>query len=548
MRDIVAIMLWEQSMLMWRGFLLRLGITLALCAVPVLVFENQAHVSEMTAIGLRSWIHTIAALALLSTYNLGQQNIEGFPFRVGFSHPVPNWLLVLIPMGFKSVACWLMYFIPIALGKLVYDMPPFVLLGSLAIIPVTLICLAASWWSTSKGPAKFFSWTLAYLFVWVFLYYFLHFHEDAFLDDVDGFFWTYTLYPVDYLAFVAVSVAAVAVTVAGVIRQRHGETGIGLGSTGKPVGADWFAELYMTNCPTRNARLAELWAEIMSRTMPALVWSLIIAACLPSLWLISNLADSEIAWWLSANLITVPFILCTPTFGVHLRNGTAHVSTFDATRPVSIGWLTTMKLGVSFVGLTLGVAIIGASAWLAAPLVQGFIEPLLIVKHFLIDYFRATSGIELVASLFVLSVRLLALLALLAAIQALYVLFADVLSIGLFALIFYVSGLIILVGTGVLPTLFGEAHIYLGTLMVIVAVVYLGGDLLRRRILGIGELLGVIVFWLLFVIACVYGLFLDGYFSAGAEVFRVALYFGMTLTPLLVFFLAPWSLAVTRHQ
>ena len=551
-------MLWESWMTTRWAYLSRLVIVLAFILLFCTLHETRDEaITEDDLDVLRAIVFCLIALGALSGFGVGrsQDGRGGFPFYLGFSRPASTWLQVIVPMTYRTVGCSALYLIPILITHLAYGMPALTISACLLMIPITLMTIAGNWWSDRKGISQLIAWVTVPCCATALIYYTLHFSDHTYSDDPKGlWWWSFSFSAQDYLVLVLVSVSAVILTLAGVERQRHGDDGFGFWPTrtadDSPQGdADLLTELFQTECPTTSAKRAELWAEIHGHGLPVIVWCLTAALIMPTLWLFSNLVDSPLFFGIvTVIIIHIPIVKGTPTFGIRIKQSSAYMSTFDATRPLNTAWLTGVKLSVAIVSMTTGALLIGISFWVSTPLVEGFVEVVAAFKLFILDNIVAKPAGEFVLWVLVTLVQLATMIAFLASLQALYALYADRLTFSILGLILYSNFLPVMIATKVFPVAVGVGHIWFLAGLIATGAIYYIHSLAKNGILNPRQIVVFVFAWVLYALAYFYLLRVDGLLESDTPAVFIAFRAGVCMLTLTIFAMAPWSLAMARHR
>jgi hypothetical protein len=550
-------MLWESWMTTRWAYLSRLVIVLAFVLLFSTLYEARDKITEDDRDILRVLVFIIIALGALSGFGVGrsQDGRGGFPFYLGFSRPASTWLQVIVPMSYRTVCCTALYLVPILITHLVYDMPALTVSACVLMIPITLMTIAANWWSDRKGISQLIAWVSIPCCATALIYYTLHFNDHTYSEDPKSlWWWSFSFSPQDYLILVLVSVSAVVLTLAGVERQRHGDDGFGFWPTkatdnSQKGDADLLTDLYQTECPTTSAKRAELWSEINGHGLPVIVWCLTAALIMPTLWLLSNLLDSPLFFGVVTIIILhIPLIKGTPTFGIRVKQGSAYMSTFDATRPLNTAWLTGVKLGVSTVSMTLGALLIGISFWVSTPLVEGFVEVVAAFKLFILDNIASKPAGEFVLWVMVTLVQLATMIAFLASLQALYALYSSRLTFSILGLIIYANFLPVMIATKVFPVVVGVAHIWFLAGLIAAGAIYYIQSLAKNQVLNSRQIVVFVFMWTLYALAYFYLLRVDGLLEPDTPAVFIAFRAGVCMLTLAIFAMAPWSLSMARHR
>ena len=291
-----------------------------------------------------------------------------------------------------------------------------------------------------------------------------------------------------------------------------------------------------------------------------LVRSLMVALTIPMLWFLSNLSGYTALWGAITIVAACIPLAAVPTLGIVTKQGSAYMSTFDATRPLNTAWLAGSKIGVATVSMVAGMLVIATSFWFSAPLVDGFIVGVDLTKQNILHYFQEMPVVELALSTFVALVQFTTMVAFMATLHTTYALYLDRITFGVLVVVVYLSVLAILVSTKVLSVSFGIGHVWLGTGLIAAGAIYFIRSLLSNRILSVGQTSALVFGWVLYALAYFYRLGLlpgfplgslpaeDGSLDADVPVEFFVFRMGVCLLSLTIFAMAPWSLAMMRHR
>ena len=412
--------------------------------------------------------------------------------------------------------------------------------------------MASSWWTVRKGLSQLSGWTAISVLTGVIIYYTLHFDEHTVSGDTEW-LWSFSFAFDDYAALLVVSLSAIALTLVGVEGQRHGDSGFRFGpgrhADDTPDSSDdWLADLYQTECPTTSPRRAELWAEINDRGVPAVVRSVAVAVSIPMLWFLMNLLDSEALWYIVTCVAVGAPLSATPTLGIVTKQGSAHMSTFDATRPLDTAWLVGAKISVATASMIAGVGVLAVSLWLSVPIVEGFIVGIEVGRQNIQHYFETAPFGELALWTVIRLVQLATMVAFLAATHTLYALYSDRLTFGVLGICVYTGVVPIVVAADGMPIAVAMAHIWPVIAIIVAGTLYFAQSMLKSGVLTSGQLSVLVLAWGLYALAYAYLLNEGGLFEADVPVEFIAFRAGICLLTLTFFAMAPWSLARARHR
>lgn len=539
-------LVWESWMLLRWPILMRFGISLAFVALITAIGISVEDTPDTERMGVKVSILFIGMISLLSGLTLGltREGKPGFPFVLGYTSPAPTWLIVSVPMLFRSVTTTLLYFVPVFAGHLYWEIPTVGLWGALLVFPIALLSVTSAWWTSQTGAVRLIGYVVVYFSACMLAYYGLHFHQESMADE--DWWWTFRFTPFDWALMVAVCAFAITFCHYGVDRQRRSEPLFA--STDQNDQGDWIMSLFETRCPTTSPRRAELWGEIQGRGLPVLVYSSLAALSIPMLWFITVLLDSMNLWFVvSYGVMLIPLAKGTPSFGVRIKEGVAALSLFDATRPLSTAWLTFTKSVVAVVSINLGVLVLLVSFWFSAPLVEYHINFLAPLQDVARSYVTNTSAQEVAAQALVLFFQFATMVIALAVMQTGYAVYANRLTMGLLFAIVYVSALVIAVASKGLPVEVGLAHLWGLFIIVAGATIYCTLSLMRNNVLTASQMALLGGIWLIYVIAYMYTLSDAGLFDGDTPPAFLAFRASVCLLTLLVFASAPWTFDRARH-
>jgi hypothetical protein len=553
-KSAAAAILWESWMMTRWGYLSRLVVALAFLLLISTIYETREAVDEEDLLGVRVFSGIVGLLCGLSALGVGRfsDGRKGFPFYLGFSRPVPTWIQVMIPMTYRAIFCTALYLIPVLIAHYAYEMTNLSIASSLLVIPFTFLILANSWWTDKQGMVPLVVGVTIYFGAGALGYYTLHLNDLAPGEDPIPMWWAFSFTWQDYLTILLASIAAIALTLAGVENQRHGGGGLGAWFSEKfgsrQADADWLTELYQTECPITNAKHAELWSEINGRGLPVFVWSLMAALCIPMIWFLSNLFDSRALHGIGTGFTVFIPLLAAPTFGIVTKQGSSYLSTFDATRPLNTLWLVGMKMTVAVVSMIAGILVIAVSMWFSTPLVEGFIGGVEVGKENILSYFESLPTIELVLLILVRLVQFSTMVAFLATLSTTYVLYTNRMTYAVLGLLLYACTLPILLATKIVPVSFALAQVWplLGLMIAVAA--YFFFWMAKNAVIKPVQIAALVIVWILYTLAYFYLLREDEIFAPETPVEFVAIRVFLCLLSLVVVAMAPWSLAMIRHR
>ncbi len=320
----------------------------------------------------------LAMFATLLAISLG--NKAGFPLSFEFRLPVRTSLLVAVPMLTTAVLCASLYILPMLAVRLVYGVPiPLLPAGTLS-ASLVVILLACSW-STSSSTARTFAMVLGIVVAGQLF---------ALLDPVDMSGPRYqpgqrpifnqsivALTAGEYALLAGIGLILYALAAAVIRKQRHAEAPVlqlpgvaPVKSRKSAVSLSWIlaraSELLMPACPTSSPWRAELWLEARRQVLPILVLSVLIAACVPLLYLVglSPKAPFDDADYIFPGAVF--FVGIGMTVFNRRQASAGYMSAFEGTRGMSTLALAAIQMLAVATATFCGIALVLVSVHFAS--------------------------------------------------------------------------------------------------------------------------------------------------------------------------------------
>jgi hypothetical protein len=512
-------------------------------------------------------IFSLAAFASLLAISMGNRN--GFPFHFEYRLPISNFTLVIIPMLVLSLLCSSLYFIPMALFRVIYGLP-FPLLPASALMAATVVFLVTGSWATTNTTVRSIAITLSYV---------LAISLFSIFDPVD--MSSRILQPEqrnpqlltnlirltggEYAVLLAVSLCAVAIVLSSVKRQRCGDAV--LGTWKKPVLVEQVTEVAATKadsvkgaglmetlsdkvkipCPTGKAWQAEIWAETKRYAAPIGIMSAALAVCIP----VMVYTAGKMAWTSLLNIVyTAPLIVFFCGIGMSLFNrrqaSGGYMNVFESSRPLRTLKLAAIQLVIVAIATGIGIVLVETSLRLSEPMTMGLDDLLFRID----DALPAMSHDSLLTTLaagVVLGVYYLCIIALFSCLHSCSVFWGRKFLIGVMVLAFYGINLTVLILTGeaglqtIINNIWGFAVLVWGiTAMAAARILYL--KVLTLRGAGIA-----LALWGIFVVCAFSSVaVLDRPLATVAPELQ-ALIAALLLLPLTFFSLTLWCYDRLRH-
>ncbi len=365
---------------------LRIG---SLTCLLVLVYWPAQSLGDLQLQAVRG----VAMLMLLTATLFSSAWLSGLDgtslHRVEFVRPISTIWMVLVPMSLSILSAMLAYVLPVACLRGLFD-APLPLLGPMAWIMSAVSCCSAPIWAASSPRSRWLGFVAGLIFCSILVALFHWRHQSSLpfllaLGDADYF----QFHWYEFLLCLVITGLSLLVAVIGVDHQRHGlkwpwfrhqhevrgrSTRARDPSTSIATIIGTFAKRpFRSPLAFRGPLAAQIWFELR-RVVPTVAMLSILAPMLIlAFCLLCPLVDPE---WNSASYVWLVASLCCPllvqfagadrALGLQHRQGTAWLSSFDASRPVHCDYLVGVKLLViavcSLVGSLLMVAVAGAHA------------------------------------------------------------------------------------------------------------------------------------------------------------------------------------------
>ena len=381
MRSPVVAMLWENWRLTRLEALNRLVLTLVggavllMAAAPDVAGLPYSRGNATTVFVVGTFIHVCLwfSIAKLNGGKFLDGYHPGFPFPSLYTQPLRTATLVGVPVAYCAVAAAGTYVVWALLMRGAFDLP-------LPVVPVaawiaTLVLVqAAGYWSTRSKIVQWAGTTLA--FIVCILLAGRHLAgmgpngESPFAPERWAALFDYSL--VDYTIMAVIGLVSYGLLVAGVARQRRGDSGAMRPRTAELTALrDWSGRIFPFPCPTSSTLRAQVWFELRSSGLAILVFGFMSALAIPLLFA----AGIPAAFMRSLALSTLVFgpllvlLFGSNAFGIRRRQGRIYASVFEATLGCTTVSLAARKVLVRSVCVFAALCIVAASLWWSLPMV-----------------------------------------------------------------------------------------------------------------------------------------------------------------------------------
>lgn len=579
LRSPIVAMLWEN----WRltrveaAWHLALG-TVAAAAV-LMLFASIAPNQDVKDFGARIALVLVVLPHMIGWISVNQLNVArpGFPFYLLYTRPVRTAVAVGIPMAYQAAAAAALYVVSALLLRITsgYAFP---LLAVAAWIAGVNLLSMAVFWSMRHVVGRMLA-LLAVSMAWSLVP-----ARLLSVEDVPGPDWAPpnqwpTLFdlPLAYYVWIGVvGLAAFALTVAAVKRQRHGEGRAAMSWAPGNGYPERFISLFRFPCPTSSATRAQIWFELKSRGLPLLTIGVVLAILNPLIFAVSHPIDAALFDYqqyvdcradgcfyarafavLFAMLSMVTVLVGINAFGIRWRPGRLCVSAFEMTPAYGTAQLAGLKVLVRSVCQLVAVIAVGTSVWASGAILvadKAFGGPLDTWQRAIEGAVGALTAYQQLALAVLASIGVVVFVASWAALGALATRYPRRYNIAGALLLLYGLALVLLAlarQRGIGPEISVSAVLRATSWVSAAAMLLATGYLLWRgfaeRLLTMRHAWGAVVLSATFAAAWLMVLRAAGLSLTGMSAADAAWMLSPALLPLMVSALAPWSLSRIRH-
>lgn len=354
MRSPILAMLWEQWRLTRVEAAQRFAFGIVAASAALVVFDNAAAAFWIliTLHGMLMWL----SILKLNGGRFMDGYKPGFPFYLMYTRPISTVTFVAVGMAYVALSCVALYVISAALLGFVFGQT-FPVFSVIPWIVAFHLCYACVQWSTSSRSVQ---WLGSIAFSWPL--FFLLYYRTATPLQVE-----FSLF--ENALLVSIGIVAFGLTLAGVARQRRGETFATTPRTESAGYPSWLVTLLPFNCPTSSATRAQVWYELKSSGIPVLAIGVAVAIVIVLLFAMGAQFVPMRPAAVAVAAISAPFLLFTlgnNAFGVRRKQGRTYLSAFHSTQPVATAQLAGLKILVRTVCVLGALIALGASVWLSS--------------------------------------------------------------------------------------------------------------------------------------------------------------------------------------
>ncbi len=546
LRSPIAAMLWENWRLTRIEAAQRTGLGLVAGSAALTFFDAGATYAFWILILCHAFIWFSVAKLNGGRFMDGYK--PGFPLHLLYTRPIPTVVFVGVAMAYDAISCVALYLASAALLGLAFGQP--LPLFSVALYLVAAhLAYACVQWSTRNRVVQ---WVGSIAFSWP-LFFLLKYRVTPSLQV------EFSL--IDDAVLILICVVSYGLTVAGVARQRCGDSIASdapakAGSGGYPP---WLINFFRLPCPTSSATRAQVWFELRCSGLPVLTIGLAVAMLIFLLFAASILVVPLRYVAVPVAMCSVPVVLFAlggNAFGIRRKQGRTYASAFELTQPYGTAQLVNLKLLVRAACLLVALIAIGVSVWISSAFLSAWgawmpeegkdaIPGLLKLRQRGVDALGGLTVYSYAALAVIASIAVAGMVAFQATREALRVryprrvLLAQCLPVAL-ALALILLTLVLRKGFGPVP-LVGEiikvVFWIIGAAMVC-ATIYLLWNGFAQRVLTLRYACGALVSAAAFGAA----------WHAGIQPGNFDGILWLALGILMIGFLAPWALSRVRHQ
>jgi hypothetical protein len=545
MRSPVVAMLWEN----WRltrveaAQRLALGIVAGSAAL-VLLGDAGARVAFWILIVLHGLIYF--SIAKLNGGRFMDGYKPGFPLYLLYTRPVSTVTFVGVAMAYDALTCAALYVASVALLGLAFGQPLPLFSATVCLVAYHLayICIQ---YSTRSRVVQWIGATAISLPMIPLLTFRLTPPQQVELSLAEN------------ALVVLVGVVSFGLTVAGVARQRRGDVWAALPRPGVSGYPDWFVNLFRLPCPTSSATRAQVWFELKSSGLPVLAIGIATALLYPILFAVAGPIDavrSFSAGWAVLSLPAMLVVLGGNAFGIRRKQGRVYAAAFMATQASGTARLAGLRVLVRTTCLMVALIVVGVSVWTSSSLASGWGKDgsgLVQVRRAVGTAIGALTGYELFALTIVVVLLVTMMVAARASLTALRARYPRQLLIASSVLLLYGFAFVARWWGNqdepeiqLLAEFFDEMTWIVGFVMT-VATVFLVWRSVADELLTLRQVGGAVLVSAAFGAACVTLLRATGAPPSAMPAAAAVWMFVMTLLPLTISVLAPWSLSRVRH-
>jgi hypothetical protein len=392
----------------------------------------------------------------LSVSKLKGGRSGGFPFSLLFVRPVRTAVLVGVPMAYQAALSATVYLVSALILRSIFDYPFPLLSVAASIAAFHLVSAAADWSPRNQLTGSLGVGAAGLAFMAAFGSRGGAFRLDGGLQAEAFRRWPaqFDFSVAEYALIAAIGLASFGVAIAGVARQRRGETKAAMPWSGgfQAPRVSWLR----FRCPTASATRAQVWFDLKSGGLPVLAIGATLAIVNPLLFAVSVPLEPVRALAVMIGLFSPVAVLAFGNaFGIRWKQGRSH-SAFEAIQPQGTTWMASLKVLVRSGCVLAALSAIGVSVWASLSFIavgeayeplRGY-EPLRSWQHAIEAGIAAMTGYQRAALAIVVSVGVAVMVAARASLGALWTRYPRRMNIAGWLLMLHGLALLVLAMTG----------------------------------------------------------------------------------------------------
>ena len=362
MRSPIVAMLWEQWRLTRVEAAWRLGLGIVGGSAAILLFDAATDAFWIVlTVNAFMWF----SIAKLNGGRFMDGYKPGFPFYLYYTRPMSTIAFVSVTVLYDAISGVLLYLVTAALLGFAFDQP-LPLFSVAAWILTARLAYTCVQWST---PNRVVQWVGSAAFGIPML---LALQDHRVASSLQFEF------PMSAIATtILVGAAAFGLTVAGVARQRRGDSvAIAPQPTGSGGYPDWLLNLFRFPCPTSSPTRAQVWFELKCSGLPVLSIGLSMAVLVFLLYamgiVFGPLRPAAVAAPVMFGIPILLFLLGGNAFGVRRKQGRTYLSAFEATQPYATSKQASIKVLVRSGCVLAALIAVGFSIWASSSLMNAW--------------------------------------------------------------------------------------------------------------------------------------------------------------------------------
>ena len=362
MRSAIVAMLWENWRLSRVEAAQRFAVGILAGSAAMTLFDAGVAAAFTILIAIHAFFWF--SIAKLNGGRFVDGYKPGFPLYLLYTRPVPTGVFVGVAMAYDALSGVALYLISAALLELAFGQPLPLFSVALMLVTIHFVFICIQWSTRSRS----FQWigslaVTAPLFILI---------KNRATSSMQA---EFSL--VENALMVLICVVSFGLTVAGVARQRRGDSEVSAPRM-EVSGAypDWIINVFRFQCPTSSATRAQVWFELRSSGLPVLTIGLVAAVLIFLLFALGIPFTPVRQAAIGIPVLSVPVLigLSANAFGIRRRQGRSYLSAFEATQPYGTAQMAGLKILVRALCLLLAMTAIGLSVWTSSSLISAWGE------------------------------------------------------------------------------------------------------------------------------------------------------------------------------